>query len=621
MTDATDNADTTGAAPTPPEAQADGVRRVTETKAGRPIDLAVIDGGAADPNAPAAAQAALPSVMEMTNSFGESVSNVLDGLTHITHMVQAADYCGFEPVYCTWTQRTCFQRTTLVAAPSLVPPLPGDPNPPAPPQIVAQVDDIVPMDERRITTLWSEAIEECFVRVRDKNGVETGLAPAKFNALELQKIAATFEDETEATDKRVGRYAARRVNRTADMCDRFCDVGTEEDGEWWANWFLDEWGAVAPTPEERELVRNLTIRMGCNILDRIYNPGRGLKAWPTLVGGTSLGKSEFVQHLLPLSMETANLHSRTLELKKKPDELVRKVSGKLLCEISELADIEVAQVERVKEFLGGGQKEARLMRENWERNFTMTCAYIGTANTERPVLPPNDLALTARVPVIEVTTSPWGRVDADGNSMDVKDILDENDEALRRRIWRGWKHWYFTRKFNPMAAFTPAELELVRERAAPFTYLDTGTKESLAAARQVLGRLVAAAGVGGDGDATMLFSEGLMAIDLRRVLEEAGYRVHATNAPVKLGQMLRKDDDWFEVSCRDHTKRWACKSLCDRNPSLVAAGSDVEAAWRALGGGGNVPPVPPAPPAAPTAAPVPATASDPALPVAGLESL
>ena len=433
----------------------------------------------------------------------------------------------------------------------------------------------MPLDEGICISMRGNTRKKC-VTPNAKGDLKEALFPLR----EFADQALAFETEIDPKHPDAHKYQMRRVNTVKGLCDQYCDVGTAEDAEWWENWFLDEWGAVAPTAEEQELVRQLTVRMGCNVLDRIYNPGRGLKSWPSIFGGPSLGKSEFVQHLLPPSMSSAGLHSRTLELNKKPDELVRKIAGKLLVEISELASIRAADIDHVKNVLSGGEKEARILFRNKERKFKMTCAYIGTANVEDAALPPEDLGLLVRLPVIEVTTSPWGRVDADGNAMDVADILNENDEAMRRRIWGAWKHWYFVKKFDPMRAFTKAEEVLIRKRAAPHSYRDAGTNENLLAVAQLLKKEASESMVG--ENAAEMFDRGLLSVDLNRLLTMHNYDARGANSARKTGIALKKDEDWFEAS-RDHNKiRWACKSLCDAFPHLIVPGGRTEAAYNAF---------------------------------------
>ena len=486
----------------------------------------------------------LEDAHSIKNTYGEDVCCLLNSVTHVDDLLQGADYVGHEPVYCDFTQRPCVR-------------------------LVDQNGDVVPIDDARLTTLWSEIIKFCSIEIPAGKSVK--LVPAKFKYDDLKRIADTLRNETKY------RLPHRRVNRAKDLFDGFCDVGDESDGEFVANWFLWEWGAISQTPEERELVRQLSIRMGVNILDRAYRPGGGLKMWPVLVGPPNLGKTLFVRAMLPLSMQDGKLHGQALALSKTRDEIVRKIAGVLVCELPELADVQVKETERLKDILSMSVETAHVLYKSWEQEFNMTCAFVGTANPDRPLLPPSDPALALRLPIIEIGNSPWG------SERRVDEQLNENSEELKRRLWRGWKYWYHVAKVDPEMPLSADLQKLVLERAKRFTYIDTGTSEALEAVTAILNRaymdtLPPDNSTPEGAAAVALLKDGVMAVELVRVLDRVGFKMAGVRNPtVKLGRLMQLDDDWVAIGGNAKGLRWTCRSICERHADRVDPDGAVRA--------------------------------------------
>ena len=478
----------------------------------------------------------------VANTFGENVSCLLNSVTHIDDLLQGGDYVGHEPLYCEFSQRPCLR-------------------------LIDQANEIVPIDDARLTTLWSELIKWCSLEVPAGKGSK--FIPAKFVYKDLERIMATLRNETKR------RLPHRRINRAAMLFDDFCEVGDASDGAFVADWFLELWQAEAPTPAERELVRELSIRMGVNILDRAYRPGGGLKMWPVLVGPSNLGKTLFTRNILPVSMQEAKLHGQALALSKSRDEIVRKIAGELVCELPELADVQVKETERLKDILSMSVEKARVLYMSWEREFDMTCAFVGTANPERPLLPPLDPALTLRLPLIVINSSPWGA------TRRVEEQMCEDNEALKRRLWRGWKYWYFDAGVDPELPLSPEMQKLVLERAAPYTYIDTGTSEALQAAeiilrRQWVGALDPDEATVEGAIARDLMHNGVMAVDLVRLLDRTGFKMAGVRNPtVKIGRLLATDDNWIRIGGNSKGYRWTFAPLLREKPGRVSADGAV----------------------------------------------
>ena len=520
----------------------------TRKRAGAADDAAKSVKRNAERRADEIRNAAKPDTVEdrahtVKNTFGDDVSCLLNSVTHLDDLIQGADYVGHEPVYCEFTQQPCFR-------------------------LIDHRNEIAPIDDGRLTTVWSEIIKFCSLSVEQARG-GFKFVPAKFNYKDMERIIGTLRYETKH------RLAHRRINRAADLFDAFCPVGDAADGEFVADWFLNEWGATAASPDERELVRQLSIRMGVNILDRAYRPGGGLKMWPVLVGPSNLGKTLFTRNILPQSMLDAKLHGQALALSKTRDEIVRKIAGELVCELPELADVQVKETERLKDILSMSVEKARVLYLSWEREFNMTCAFVGTANPERPLLPPSDPALTLRLPLIVIASSPWGRTKR------VEVQMSENDEELKRRLWRGWKYWYREAGVDPELPLDPEMQHLVLKRAEPYTYIDTGTSEALQAVENIMRRQwtqpMGADETTVEGQtAIALFDDGVMAVDLVRLLDRVGFRMSGVRNPtVKIGRLLATDPDWVRVGGNTKGYRWTYRPLCEAHPSMVAAGGTI----------------------------------------------
>ena len=416
-----------------------------------------------------------------------------------------------------------------------------------------------------------EIHRHCLIPDKVKDG-KTLYKPAKLFRKDLDAAIDTLAHVTEE------RLPERRINRAEILMDEFCEVGDEADGEFVANWFLEEWGAVANTDQDRELIRELTIRMGVNILDRIERPGGGLKMWPVLVGKPNLGKSLFTQNILPISMMNVGLHGGILPLDRSRNDIILKVAGELVCEIPELAGVQNRDSEELKYILSMTRPPARPLYRS-SRIYTMTCAFIGTANPDRPLLPSVDRGLALRLPVIVITDSPWreSRID---------DVMNADGEELKKRLWRGWKYWHSVKGVDPVRSL-PEEMEdLICRRALPFTYVNPLVSEHLEIVKRLVRHnLESSPGPSLDDEPdaglknvgyTML-SEGLLSADMINAMERAGFRQGGVTGNA-LGNQLNVNEEWIKVDDNPRKARWANANICLEYADLVPKGGPTDKA-------------------------------------------
>ena len=162
----------------------------------------------------------------------------------------------------------------------------------------------------------------------------------------------------------------------------------------------------------------------------------------------------------------------------------------------------------------------------------------------------------------------------------------DDDEDLKKRLWRGWKYWYRTVGVDPELPLSPEMQKLVLDRAAPYTYIDTGTSEALRAVEIILRQQWNSSVMDDDDNsceaeaARAVMADGVMAVDLVRVLDRMGFKMAGVRNPtVKIGRLLATDDDWLRVGGNSKGYKWTYVPLLRARPnSLHEDGAVLKAA-------------------------------------------
>ena len=571
--------------------------------------LTALPGGAAAGNATgagmnAAQTAAPPAPPTVLNSFGASVNLVLDSVKHPEDFVKGADYVGYEPVHCDFYQRTCFQVTERYDA-SL-----GQP---------AKVLETLAVEDGIVSLVRGEIFKKCLV------AKPTASNPAA--AVQADFLNGDFNRYVDGFSALNHRHAlGRNVNTAWDLLEEFtgkfdptdpaCVQEWRRDARFLATWLQKDWKARADTPAERRRNISLSVRMLTSVVDRIREPGRLLKVWVSLCGETSLGKTALARDILPNSMKAANMHSTTIDLTKSRDHIVRELAGTALCEIEELANVNHTHVAALKRSLA---MSFDLADEKYIRRrvgYQSTTAFIGTMNANEDIFPPKaDNALLQRLPLVLIEDSPWGA------EVPVREQLDANNEALKRRLWRGAVYWRFharTRKgrggasaaaamaanggkpkfvkgLDPALRVSDEEAELTKAIGERFVYKGSAVNEYAATARTVIAKHVHADTTNNNGaftefdpfvreTALQILGRGLMASEIVDMLRADKRAVPVGEGAAKsMGRYLAASDDWVVAqTLRSGVKVWVCISLCARFESHLAAGSVAESAWNEM---------------------------------------
>ena len=497
------------------------------------------------------------------NSYGEEIGGRLDGTTHLDHLVQACDYIRIEPFYCKFTQRTCFRRFETGAR-----------------SLAGAASRIVVMDESILTTIHSEIIEQCSVinpRAKHEEGKPIPQIPATFNWRTLERLAKSFRSEA------MHRMEHRVANRAVDLIEDFAEVGTKADGEFVANWFLDEWGAVAKTrTPSANLVRQLTIRLGCNILDRArHRPGRKLKSWP-VPSGSDEPRQDAVrpEHPAPRSLSGTRVSTGTpSSLAKKRDEIVRKLTGVLVVEIPEFADVQATEIERLKDILDLGIEQARdaLSRASETGVSMVSCALVGTANpgAARASVRGSDPGAHPASPPHRGDGESRGGPRCPGGRADGRRRRGAPAGACGADGDTGMR----SGKFDPIRMFTPEEVELDHEAGRTLHLHRHGFRRT---GRQVDGDVDPPDAEGLEDTEGAFPSTGEDAIfsrrdDLERPAKRfSRYRMYRVpfprNPSIRLGQALaRGTTTGFASTAARRLARWTCVSLHQGAVAIVSS--------------------------------------------------
>ena len=226
---------------------------------------------------------------------------------------------------------------------------------------------------------------------------------------------------------------------------------TDPFGEWLMQ--LDPWDCVPrmSTLIERvfrvkqaqiDLVRWASRFLLCGTVERTLQPGRKLDEMPVLVGDQSIGKSTFVELLLP--PEVPGLFGSGIDLRGDDRMRAEALQGRAIVEASELQGARRADLNSLKSFLS--RCDDGVVRMAYERGTTempRRCVLVGTSNEQGCL--PNDTSGNRRFVVLEV-----------GRRMSVADMRTLLDDE-RRQLWAEALAWFGQGDETPSARL-PDEL-------------------------------------------------------------------------------------------------------------------------------------------------------------------
>lgn len=159
---------------------------------------------------------------------------------------------------------------------------------------------------------------------------------------------------------------------------------------------LEEMFGAAPEP----LTRWASAYLGLGAVQRAYEPGCKLDEVPILLGEQGCGKSAFTACWFPPEWAGA-WHGDAIDLAARPKEQAEGMAGKVVCELSELAGLRKAELERLKSFIT--RQDDGQFRWAYARapvSSPRRVVLVGTTN--EPECLPNDPSGNRRFVVVEL---------------------------------------------------------------------------------------------------------------------------------------------------------------------------------------------------------------------------
>ena len=151
--------------------------------------------------------------------------------------------------------------------------------------------------------------------------------------------------------------------------------------------------------EDAPLVRWASRYIGIGAIQRAYKPGAKIDEVPVLLGDQGSGKSAFVRAWFSESHH--EWHGDGVDLGARPKEQSEQLSGRAVCELSELAGLRKAEIEKLKSFIT--RQDDGQFRWAYARSpvpSPRVCVFVGTTN--EPECLPNDPSGNRRFVVIEL---------------------------------------------------------------------------------------------------------------------------------------------------------------------------------------------------------------------------
>ena len=151
--------------------------------------------------------------------------------------------------------------------------------------------------------------------------------------------------------------------------------------------------------EDVPLVRWASRYIGIGAIQRAFLPGAKIDEVPVLLGDQGTGKSAFVRAWFSESQH--EWHGDGVDLGARPKEQSEQLSGRAVCELSELAGLRKAEIEKLKSFIT--RQDDGQFRWAYARSpipSPRICVFVGTTN--EPECLPNDPSGNRRFVVIEL---------------------------------------------------------------------------------------------------------------------------------------------------------------------------------------------------------------------------
>ena len=151
--------------------------------------------------------------------------------------------------------------------------------------------------------------------------------------------------------------------------------------------------------EDAPLVRWASRYIGIGAIQRAFQPGAKIDEVPVLLGDQGSGKSAFVRAWFSESQH--EWHGDGVDLGARPKEQSEQLSGRAVCELSELAGLRKAEIEKLKSFIT--RQDDGQFRWAYARSpvpSPRVCVFVGTTNEAECL--PNDPSGNRRFVVIEL---------------------------------------------------------------------------------------------------------------------------------------------------------------------------------------------------------------------------
>ena len=151
--------------------------------------------------------------------------------------------------------------------------------------------------------------------------------------------------------------------------------------------------------DDEAIVKWASRYIGIGAVQRAFEPGAKIDEVPVLLGDQGSGKSAFVRAWFSESQH--EWHGDSVDLGARPKEQSEQLAGRAVCELSELAGLRKAEIEKLKSFIT--RQDDGQIRWAYARSTVPSlrlCVFVGTTN--EPECLPNDPSGNRRLVVIEL---------------------------------------------------------------------------------------------------------------------------------------------------------------------------------------------------------------------------